>query len=138
MSGVSLKDYVKETLLSIVAGIQEAQQASAAGPMIGRAPLPGLAKFSHDLQGNAVTHVDFDVATTVETGHETRAGETVKVVALGGFSSGDHKAEKLSGVSRIAFSVPLAIPKPAAQHHADAALDARDSAAMDYDPYSAI
>jgi hypothetical protein len=138
MSGVTLKDYVKETLLSIVAGIQEAQQASAAGPMIGRAPLPGLAKFSHDLQGNAVTHVDFDVATTVETGHETRTGETVKVVALGGFSSEDRKTDKLGGVSRVAFSVPLAIPKPAAQQQADSIRDAQDLAALDYDPYSAI
>lgn len=136
MAGVTLKDYVRETLLSIVAGVQEAQQTSAAGPLIGRAPLGGLAKFSSDLQGNAVTYVDFDVATTVETGDETKSSSSVKVVALGGFSAEDRKVEKLGGVSRVAFSVPLAIPKPSAQQAEDAAYNAQQNAIVqDYDPY---
>ena len=135
-SGMSLKDYVKETLLSITAGVMEAQQASAAGPLIGRAPLDGINKFSRDQQGNTVTHVDFDVATTVETSDETKSAGTIKVVELGGFTSDERKVEKLGGVSRVAFSVPLAIPKPAGQEHADATLRARDEAVMrDYDPY---
>lgn len=133
--GMSLKDYVKETLLSITAGVMEAQQASAAGPLIGRAPLDGLNKFSRDLQGNTVTHVEFDVATTVEMSDENRSSGSVKVVALGGFSSDERKIEKLGGVSRVAFSVPLAIPKPKGQEQADSAQQARDEAVMrSYEP----
>jgi len=129
--GISLKDYVKETLLSITAAVMEAQQASAAGPLIGRAPLDGLQKFSRDLQGNTVTHVDFDVATTVEESQSGGASGSIKVVAIGGLSAGGQKAEKYSGVSRVAFSVPLAIPKPQDQVRADDALDARDSAMIE-------
>lgn len=134
---VSLKEYVKETLLSITSAVQEAQQESRTGSLIGRAPLEPLNKFSRDLQGNTVTHVDFDVATTVEARQTGGVGASVKVVAIGGLAAGGKREESTSGVSRVAFSVPLAIPKPEDQRRADDALDAQQSAMIrrDYNPY---
>lgn len=126
--GITLKEYVKETLLSITEAVIEAQQVSASGSLIGRAPLESLNKFTRDLQGNTVTHVDFDVATTVEASQTGGASGSVKVVALGGLSAGGQKAEKYSGVSRVAFSVPLAIAKPSDQQNADNAYEARQNA----------
>ena len=136
--GISLQAYVRDTLLAIVAGIQEAQAHNPHGALVGRAPLQGLDAFARDLQGNSITKVDFDVATTVEARESGGVGGSVKVIAFGGIEAGGKREAGRSDVSRIAFTVPLAIPRPPQQAAADEERHRRDSAAIgrEYDPYA--
>lgn len=80
--GLSLQEYVRETLLAIAGGVRDAQTDGDLGELIGRAPLTDLGSFARDLQGNTVTKVDFDVATTVEEKSSGGVGGSPNRLAL--------------------------------------------------------
>lgn len=128
---VSLKDYIRDTLLDITAGIREAQQHSDYGDLIGRAArMEGHAGLSLDGQNNVVTSVAFDVATTVEESTSGKIGGSVKVIALGDFGANGEKGLKNSAISRVTFAVTLAMPRPAAQTQDEADARRRSSEGM--------
>lgn len=128
---VSLKDYVRETLLEISSGIREAQSDPVVGHLIGRsANMTAIEGLGQDVQGNVVSAVAFDVATTVEESTAGKVGGSVKVVALGGFEAGGNREAKSAAISRVTFKVTMAQPKPEDQTRSEAEQQARDSAAL--------
>lgn len=113
---MDLKDFVSETLLSIVNGVTEAQaKALELGAHINPA---GLTRHAAKVADNAIWDnsnnnyaqiVTFDVAITAED--TAKAGAKVKVIA--GIFGGGAEAEtgtKSSLASRVQFSVPILLP----------------------------
>lgn len=130
--GIALDAYVKETLLSIVKAVIAAQDDEACGGFIGRAAYGGT-HAPKDESENVVTNVSFDLATTVEDRGTTGGTAGVKVIP---FIKADVQGQVQtahSTVSRIAFTVPVAIPRPKAQRDEDARRAAEDRAQWDRD-----
>jgi hypothetical protein len=127
-AGMNLDDFVSQTLLAIVGGVLKAQADETCGAHIGRS-VEGASTITVDYQGNVVTLVSFDLATTVEDKSGTSGGAGIKVIPMLRLQA-DAKSEKAaSAVSRIAFSVSISLPKPAAQRAEDkASADRVDSA----------
>jgi hypothetical protein len=134
-SGMRLDEYVKQTLLAIVGGVLNAQADEICGAFIGRSPngANGL-EIARDGDGNVVSLVSFDLATTIEDKSGKSGAAGIKVVPMFNIG-GELKSETASSaISRIAFSVSISIPKPAAQHEDDkarAALSSRAIAKLD-------
>lgn len=129
--GISLDDYVKETLLGIVRAVIAAQDDEVCGGFIGRAAHGG--SINRDEARNAVTEVSFDLATSVEDKGTTGGSVGVKVIP---FMKADLNGQILSSqstVSRIAFTVPIAVPRPKAQREEDARRDEQDRAQHERD-----
>lgn len=112
--GMNLDEYVRETLLAIIKGVTGAQNDPECGGYVGRAAY-GVNTLMTDNAENVVTKVQFDVATTVEDRQQTGGGIGVKVIPFIQASADGKLEGSQSTVSRIAFSVPLAIPQPSAQ-----------------------
>ena len=125
--GIDLKEYVSETLRAIAEGVRAAQSDPVVGAHIGRAPLNTLEPFTDDYQGNTVMAVKFDVATTVEARASGGGGVSVRVLSVAGIEGNAKREGGTSAVSRVSFAVPMAIPKPSAQHEEDAASRRRSS-----------
>lgn len=113
---MDLKDFVSNTLLSIVAGVSEAQnQVSAHGALVNPA---GLMRNKSNISNNTVWDnrtnvyaqpVSFDVAVTAE---DTAAGGA-RIKVLSGILGGDIGGEKGSKnviASRVQFVVPVLLP----------------------------
>ena len=119
---MDLKDFVKESLVQISNGINEANEAlEGTGAMVnplhvttnsdksqayGRTGSP-----AHDVNGTSrvVEKVDFDVAVVAEAGEQTKAGIKLSIASIGlgadGQSSSKDKSE-----SRIKFTIPVVFP----------------------------
>lgn len=109
---MDLKQYVSEALLAVTTAIQEAQANPKAGHLVGRLPSslhPGEA-FKFDDQGNIVSTMSFDVATTVEMSAAGKAAINVVGIQVGGGGGASS-----SHVSRVQFSVPFGITGNAEQ-----------------------
>jgi len=119
--GMKLDEYVRETLLAIVGGVLAAQKHETCGAYVGRVPSvqEGL-EIGLDVHGNTVSLVKFDLATTVDEKRQGGGGVGIKVIGFVA-THADGKAESGSSlVSRIAFSVPIAVPRPSGQREDDA------------------
>jgi hypothetical protein len=130
--GMRLDEYVAETLVAIVGGVMKAQANTECGAYVGRATAAtSHLEIGHDGAGNTVSLVKFDLATTVDEKRAGGAGAGIKVIPFFNVS-GEAKGESASSlVSRIAFSVSIAIPMPTAQKAENDARDRANSAAMD-------
>lgn len=117
--GIALDEYVKETLLSIVKAVIAAQDDATCGGFIGRAAY-GAVHAAKDEAENVVTNVSFDLATTVEDKGSTTGQAGVKVIPFVRADIQGQVHSSQSTVSRIAFTVPVAIPRPKAQREDDA------------------
>lgn len=112
---MELKEFIGQALANIVQGVIDAQQTLGAnGKYIN--PELSTAQGSHEkfgksisIQGQLVQTVEFDVAVTATEGTGTKGGIGVVagIFALG--SQGQSTAE-ISAISRIKFSVPVALP----------------------------
>jgi hypothetical protein len=106
---MQLKDFVRETLEQILAGIREAQASeggAAINPKLGN--MGPAAPKGNLMDGGALgmfSCVDFDVALSVET--KGKAGANLKVIGIGVEAGGDHSRGQ---ANRIVFSVPLRLP----------------------------
>lgn len=119
--GIYLDAYIKLTLLSIARAVKDAQLDEEVGDLIGR--VRSHNDVPTDEQKNFITEVAFDVATTVSEGGSASGGAGIKVPAVGSIGAkGTHETSQ-SNVSRVSFTVPLAIPRPQAQRDHDAALE---------------
>jgi len=124
---MDLKEFVSETLISIVSGVADAQmKVEELGAKVNPA---GLRKNHNKSTDNAVWDdsnnnyaqqiITFDVAVTAED--NAKAGAKVKVIAgLFGADANAETGNKNSLVTRVKFSVPILLPpqdikKPAAK-----------------------
>lgn len=135
--GIALDAYVKETLLSIVKAVIAAQDDETCGGFIGRAAY-SASHTAKDESDNVVTNLSFDLATTVEDKGTTGGSAGVKVIPFIRADIHGQVQSAQSTVSRIAFTIPVAIPRPKAQRVEDAqraaemaAQHQRDQAAID-------
>lgn len=126
--GIALDDYVKETLLSIVRAVVAAQNDEVCGGFIGRVAGGGEAK--RDESKNAVTDVTFDLATTVEDKGSAGGSVGVKVIPFMKAEVNGQVLSSQSTVSRIAFTVPIALPRPKAQRAEDELREERAKATV--------
>jgi len=112
---MDLQEFVKQTLVDIVAGVQAAQEAVPGGEA---RIAPALVSFASPAPREVVGHAadrtpvlsaEFDVAVTVNEGEGKRAGVGVFTgfVTVGG---GGEKTSAMANISRVRFSVPLALP----------------------------
>ncbi|UCB57057.1 MAG: hypothetical protein JSV30_00205 [Candidatus Omnitrophota bacterium] len=112
---MNLSDFVSKTLEELITGIKNAKESeSTSGADIN----PGVWGDTKDIvkQGlmkmsghKTVTIVEFDVAITAVERQGTKGGIGVFVGSVGLGSQGESRKEN-SSVSRIKFSVPVALP----------------------------
>jgi hypothetical protein len=113
----SLADFVAETLSQIVAGVRKAQAVdhgeyvSPTGIMTSGDHAP-KGKYFITQARNIVQMVEFDVAVTVVESANVEAGGRISVLSIGIGGKADTGSENTS-VSRIRFSVPVAMPEAA-------------------------
>lgn len=113
---MDLKDFVSETLLSIITGVSDAQgKAKGHGALVNPA---GLMRHTAKIADNAIWDnrtnvyaqpISFDIAITV--GDTASSGGKIKVLAgiLGG-SVGGEEGSKNAVASRVQFVVPVLLP----------------------------
>ncbi|AIF98281.1 hypothetical protein [Alteromonas australica] len=113
---MELKDFVQESLLSIIDAVHDAQdKAMEKGAIINPG---GLTRGTQNLEANSVwdnttnnyaRNVNFDIAITAED--QAKGGAKIKVLSglLGGDVGGE-KSSKNSIASRIQFNVPILLP----------------------------
>lgn len=113
---MDLKEFVSETLLAIIGGVDDAQKkAKELGAHVNPG---GLMRSTSNISSNALwdnttnnyaQQVSFDVAITAED--TAKGGAKVKVLSgiLGGDVGGE-KGNKNVVASRIQFSVPVLLP----------------------------
>jgi hypothetical protein len=112
---MDLKEFVAETLTQIIDGVKEAQRRTEAveGTSVNphlSAP-PELARYGIlNAGGNVAQVIQFDVALTAMEGTGTKGGIGVVAGVFNLGSAGQSQTEN-SSVSRVKFSVPLALPR---------------------------
>jgi hypothetical protein len=112
---MDLKDFVAETLVQIVEGVEDARKR-VEDKSVGVNPQMAT---THDHAGaQGLLHiggqtfaqvVQFDVALTVLEGKGTKGGIGIFAGGIGLGSSGQSQTEN-SSVSRVKFSIPLVLP----------------------------
>ena len=111
---MDLREFVAETLVQIIDGVKDAQSRAKESGANVNPRITGSAEHAAkhgflSASGAPAQIVQFDVALTVKEGTGTKGGIGVfsGLVNLG--SAGQSSNENLS-VSRVKFSVPLALP----------------------------
>jgi len=118
---VDLKEFVKESIVQIAEGIEEANTAlSESSAMVNpvnviahseEAQAYGRTRKRNDNNPNSriVEKVQFDVAVVAETGEQGKAGAKLSIASIGIGAEG--KTEKTNkSESRIKFSIPVVYP----------------------------
>jgi hypothetical protein len=116
---MKLQEFVSETLREIIAGVKEAQTyAKDNGAIVNPMPehlVRDKDKYAtvmvapQEWECSLIKDIDFDVAVTSTDTSETQAGAGIFVAAFG-LGVKDKSDTVNSCVSRIKFSVPLALP----------------------------
>ena len=113
---MELKDFVKETLTQIAAGIDESlETVRESGGYVNPATtinssVTDSSHFSSMKFGRNVFLIDFDVAVTVEEETGTNAEAKLKVASLLSLGAGGESGNRSSATNRISFKIPLALP----------------------------
>ena len=112
---MELKTFISNTLQQIVGGISDAQSSlkeDSKGVINPRlrsgADAVRSAGFLPSDDGPA-TIIQFDIASTLSTGKETKGAVGVETVFVALRSQGKSSSEN-SSVNRVSFSVPVALP----------------------------
>lgn len=106
---MDLKDFIAGTLVQIVEGVHAAQQQVVA---LGGNVNPydqHESLYGSSLTRGVVQSVIFDVAITAEENSASKEGVGVVVAAIA-LGKRNEKSDTASSVSRVQFSVPLALP----------------------------
>lgn len=111
---MDLKDFVKQTLVQITAGVKDAQGevrtlGGIVNPATRNATDGGGAYFSTIDEIHHVFLVDFDVAVTVTENSATDAGAKINVAVLK-LGAGGESSNSSAATNRLTFKVPLALP----------------------------
>jgi hypothetical protein len=112
---MDLKEFVKETLVQITAGVRDAQaEVRTLGGIVNPATLSrsegGGSYFSSVDDMHHVFLVDFDVAVTVSENTGTNAQAKLNVATLLSLGAGGQSANSSAATNRLTFKVPLALP----------------------------
>jgi hypothetical protein len=113
---MELKEFVKETLIQISAGVQESIEmvrdtGGYTNPAVSDSVKNGdTSHFSSMGEGQNIFLVDFDVAITVDESADASGGAKLKVAGI--FSAGGDAgiSSKSSSTNRVSFKIPLALP----------------------------
>lgn len=105
---MELKQFVKETLLDVFEAVQEAGTEISNSPDRRGAVVPIWGGTEH--AANHEQKIKFDVAVTA--GEAARAGDRGRIKVLGLFEMGGQASTEAQSraVSRVSFSVPVAMP----------------------------
>jgi len=106
--GLDLEDFVRDTILSIFRAVQDAGHQIATDPDRRGAVVPLWGGIAH--VSNHEQTISFDVAVTVTRSKSDDVKPSIKVptlAELGGTMSNRNDATR---VSRVSFSVPVALP----------------------------
>lgn len=114
---MELKDFVRESLLQIIAGVSEAQDEledtnAETNPRDVIFPKSNLLPYIHDKAtggSKAVDFVEFDVAVTAQEGTQTKGGIGV-VMGIVGIGSQGKSEQKNEQHSRLKFKILVALP----------------------------
>lgn len=112
-AGLDLEVFVRETILSIFKAVQDAGTQIAADPSRSGAVVPlwgGLAHVSNHEQ-----EIKFDVTITVGDTKHDELKPSIKVPTLAELSGKMTNKRERSDVSRVSFSVPVALPATAVE-----------------------
>ncbi len=112
---MELSEFISESLKQIIDGVTVAQEyASSKGAKVNPSNIwyradQGTVKIQDRDTGAFVQEVNFDVAVTAKDGTKTKGGIGVFVGAVGLGSQGQSEELKQS-ISKIKFTIPLALP----------------------------
>ena len=111
---IELKQFVTATLVQIIEGVRDAQEAAAeAGGKVNPVlPAAGKRISADGLRDNDHSYsrlVEFDIAITSAEETGSHAGIKVFLAGLGG-GAGGQSAKQDSSVTRIKFPVPVFLP----------------------------
>lgn len=113
---MNLREFVSQTLLEIVQGVEDAQTGlgdkgkGICPPIFTAGSMPELMKKHLFTTGNKLVQlVEFDVAVTVEKGTDTKGGIGVFIGAVGLGTQGA-SSDSNSSASHIKFTVPISLP----------------------------
>lgn len=113
---MELKEFIKETLAQIAAGVEAAQtEVRDAGGFVNPAHRTGKQEqdkshFGALVTGQNIFLVDFDVTVTVIEATETDGKAKLNVAGLLSLGTGGQSNASSSATNRISFKVPLAMP----------------------------
>ncbi len=113
---MEIKDFVRDTLVQIVSGINEANEMLAPlNSFVASSNMAGMSCM-HTTKNKIphfVSNVDFDIAVTTMQAKESKDGAKFGISVVGvefGMGLGsEHKGENQT-LSKIKFSLPLALP----------------------------
>ena len=112
---MELREFVRETLVQIVRGVQEAQNSledtnAEISPTGLRFTRPEGTPVVYKEGRGIVQHVDFDVAVTTSEGTSGRGGLGVFITDTLGVGAQLKRETETSAVNRIKFLVPVLFP----------------------------
>ncbi|HRE20123.1 MAG TPA: hypothetical protein PKW21_03720 [Rhabdaerophilum sp.] len=111
---MKLEDFIRETLVSIVNGVEAAQKETGQGivnPSAIMIGADGVPKNKHYVRpNNPVDFISFDVAVTTDEKGGSGGKGSIKVFSLE--LGADLKSESHeTNVSRVKFEIPLVLPQ---------------------------
>lgn len=113
---LELKDFIRETLAQIAAGVEAAQtEVRDAGGFVNPAHRvwkqdQDKSHFGSLVSGQNIFLVDFDVTVTVVEATETDGKAKLNVAGLLSLGTGGQSNASSSATNRISFKVPIAMP----------------------------
>ena len=112
---MDLKEFVKETLVQITAGVRDAQtEVRKLGGIVNPATLSrtetGGSYFASVDDMHHVFLVDFDVAVSVAENSGTNAQAKLNVATILSLGAGGQSGNSSAATNRLTFKVPLALP----------------------------
>ena len=114
---MNLKEYIKTAITDITSAISELQAELDNGAIVSPSLYDDIGVDNTDfIRSNhdsnclmKVTNINFDVATTIDTTEGKDAGGSLNIHVLAANVGGKSKV-KLENVSRISFTIPIALP----------------------------
>lgn len=119
---MELKDFIKETLAQIAAGIEAAQaDVRNAGGYVNPAHRTGRLEvdkshFGSLGSGQNIFLVDFDVTVSVVEATETEGKAKLSVAGFVNLGAGGQSNASSTATNRISFKVPIALPVDSVSH----------------------
>ena len=113
---MDIKDFIKESLLQIVEGIAETNEAlKDKGAYIPTRMVVGEGVWvTLDKETNTTRHfmrVDFDLAVTVTQSDKLKAGGGLSIASVFNAGVSSEDASKNEEISRIKYTLPIALPE---------------------------
>lgn len=118
---MDLKEFVRETLVQIAAGVKDAQSevrtlGGIVNPATQNPSTSGSSYFASVDDLHHVFLVDFDVAVTVAENTGTNAHAKLNVATILTLGAGGQSANSSAATNRLTFKVPLALPLDEPSH----------------------